>query len=271
MWAGLTWWLVSMLKAFTHPQGSLWKRIALAPLALAATAIVYIVRAVGHALSYSVSHSMPNVSHWMNDLATREMAINNAEANFAEQTARSFERLVDHTIPIEIRHETAPLRHGIDHLERDLPRLRARLEHFRVGIDRLLRENIMPRVRANERAIDIAIPREIGRIRTRVKTVERTISNPSRSWVKRMWKYGWLAIGAGLVLKFLVRKFPHLFCRNTTRGLKALCGMDSLLLDALLLETTAIVGSISVVQFAEDLQEVEDEAVTLLRGLIQEL
>jgi hypothetical protein len=239
LWIGLTSWLVSMLKAFTHPSGSLWKRIALAPLTAASVAITYIVHAVGHALSYSVSHSMPAAAHWLNQLATREDAINNAEANFAEQTARSFERLVAHTIPAEIKTATKPIEAGIDALENDIPRLRARLEHFRVGIDRLIFDNVIPRVRANERAIAVTLPRAIAREGAQIKDLQRILFHPSDAWIKRIMKRGWVLVLAGVVVKFLVKKWPQLFCRNVTKVAKTVCGWPNLLADLLLGEAVA--------------------------------
>jgi hypothetical protein len=269
LWVGLTSWLVSMLLALTHPHGSFFRRLVFKPLELASAGVVYVIHAVGHALSYSVAHSMPAAAHWLNQLATRENALNNADANFAEQTARSFERLTEVWIPREIRTETAPLRHGIDHLERDLPRLRARLEHFRVGIDRLIRSNIMPRIRAHERAIDVTIPREIAGIRARERVLAREFRSPSRAFAKRLWKLGWIAVGAGLMVKFLVKKFPHLFCRNVTKMARSLCSpRNNLLVDLLLGEAVALFVLTDICTTVKAIEGVADRAAPLLQGLV---
>lgn len=59
-------------------------------------------------------------------------------------------------------------------------------------------------------------------------------------------------------------------CRNVKRTLPRLCGMDANLLDSLLLDSLAIFSVISVVEFANDLRGIEDEAVGILHRLIRE-
>ena len=57
---------------------------------------------------------------------------------------------------------------------------------------------------------------------------------------------------------------------NINRAAKAVCGMDSGLLETLLADGLAIVGAISVVEFAEALLTIEDEAVAILSAGIRE-
>lgn len=57
---------------------------------------------------------------------------------------------------------------------------------------------------------------------------------------------------------------------NVGKAARRVCGMDSSLLDSLLLDGLAIAGAVSVVEFAKGLQEIEDEAVAVLGGLIRE-
>lgn len=57
---------------------------------------------------------------------------------------------------------------------------------------------------------------------------------------------------------------------NVGKLARRLCGLDSLLMDALLLDTVLIVGAISVVDFAEGLLAIEDEAVKILGVAIRE-
>lgn len=57
---------------------------------------------------------------------------------------------------------------------------------------------------------------------------------------------------------------------NIGKTARRLCGFDSSLLDLLLLETVAIVGAVSVVEFGKELQAIEGEAVTLLGSFITE-
>jgi hypothetical protein len=268
---GLQTWLASLLNALAHPQGSFWKVAALKAVGAIVGAAAYVFRAVGHAISQAAAHGTARVAHYFGGITVWLTQHAIIAGDFAEATALGFERLVAHTIPHVVARAVAvplhELKVGLRHTERDLELLR----RYARGIDRLVRDTIIPDIRRLAHAIDITLPRALGKVRARVGHAERAFANPSARWVKAIWKRGWILVGAGLMLKFLVRKFPYLFCRNSTNALKQVCGMDNLLLDALLLETTAIVGAISVVQFAKDLQEVEDEAVSLMRRLIQEL
>jgi hypothetical protein len=51
---------------------------------------------------------------------------------------------------------------------------------------------------------------------------------------------------------------------------KRVCGLDAGLLDALLLGSTLIVGTISLRDFAREMEAVTEEAAGLVRGFIRE-
>ena len=104
-----------------------------------------------------------------------------------------------------------------------------------------------------------------------VGTLEHELAHPSRAWLKRLARSMWAVALFGLLVRFLVRRFPWLFCRKVSSVGKRLCGLDQDLLNALLLDTVIISGSISVVEFARDLEAVEGVAVSLMRGFIREL
>jgi hypothetical protein len=59
-------------------------------------------------------------------------------------------------------------------------------------------------------------------------------------------------------------------CNNTGKTGNTLCGMDSDLLDLLLLDTLAIVGAVSLVEFAHDVQDITEPCVDIMRGFIRE-
>jgi hypothetical protein len=264
-------WLVPLVNALKHPQGSFLKQTALKIAGAALAAVSFIVRYTTHYLSIAASHSIGAVAHWIHGLASWIEHVGAAAGDFAVSVEHAIGRIVHNEIPAAIHHATVPIWRGIDHLEHDAARLAARLKAFQVGIDRIISRRILPAIRAAEHAIAVTIPHELGRIRAKERALERDITHPSRAWVKRIWRAGWILVGAGLMLKFLTRKFPWLFCRNTTAAAKAVCGMDSLLLDALLLETVALTGAISVVNFAKALQAVEGEAVHVMSLGIKEL
>jgi hypothetical protein len=264
-------WLTTLLTRLAHPHGNFLTKTALYPFTKAVEGVLSIIHSVEHTISVAAVHGMSAVAHWFDGLARWTLYNATIAANFAEETARAFERLTAHTIPrIVAKAIAVPLhevRVGLRHTEAEL----AQLRRYARGIDTLVRDRVWPQVRRIAHAVDITLPRTIGRVRTRVGAAERAISNPSARWVKAIWKRGWILVGAGLMVRFLVRKFPYLFCRNSTNALKAVCGLDTSLLDSLLLDATAIVGAISVVEFAEALLEVEDEALQVFRGLIREL
>jgi hypothetical protein len=264
-------WLTTLLTRLAHPQGNFITKAALYPFTKAVQGVLSIVHTVEHTISIAAVHGMSAVAHWFDGLARWALYNATAAANFADETARAFERLVAHTIPHIVAKAIAiPLhevRVGLRHTEAEL----AQLRRYARGIDRLVHHTIWPAILRLAHAVDVTLPRSLGRVRARVGAAERAISNPSARWVKAIWKRGWILVGAGLMLRFLVKKFPWLFCRNTTAAARAVCGMDSLLLDALLLETVALTGSISVVEFAKALQAVEGEAVHVMSLGIKEL
>jgi len=98
-----------------------------------------------------------------------------------------------------------------------------------------------------------------------------------REWtgvLKRLKRLEKVAAGlgtAGLVLAALRRlRLGWLRCSNVGKVGRRLCGLDGSLLDSLLLDTVAILSVLSVVEFAEALLAVEDEAVKVLAFGIRE-
>lgn len=83
---------------------------------------------------------------------------------------------------------------------------------------------------------------------------------------------GWLAAGALAVAMANVLGVSARCLRsgNTGKAVRRICGMDTNLLESLLADSLAIAGLISVVEFANGLREIEDEAVAILRAGIRE-
>jgi hypothetical protein len=264
-------WLVTLLTRLAHPQGSFITRAALKVVSLAAGGVLWIVNQVDHAVSKAASHASAAVAHWFHGIAAWLTHVFTAAEDFALDVAHGFERLVEHTIPREIRAATRPLWRGIDALEHDLSRLIARLRAFERGIDRLITTRILPAIRAAEHAIAVTIPRELGHIRSRVGQLEHDLTHPSRAWLKRLAASLWGVALFGLLIRTLARRFPWLFCRKVSGVGRRLCGLDQGLLDSLLMDTVLIAGTISVVEFAKDLQAIEKPAVDLMAGFIREL
>jgi hypothetical protein len=267
MQQGGPYWLKSWLDSMMHPHANWLTRQALRPLAAIAHAALWIYHQVMHALSVAASHSMHQVAHWFDGLANTIVHASTVTGDFAADVAHGFERVVHQTIPHAIHRALVPVWRGIDHLERDFHHLAQRLTHFARGIDRLIAHRILPAIRAAEHAIAVTIPRELGRIRARERAAERAIRHPSRAWIKRIWRAGWVLVGAGLMVRFLTRKFPYLFCRNSTNALKAVCGMDTSLLTALLAGTVAL-NEVNLREFCRTLQAIEGEIVSEIHGFV---
>jgi hypothetical protein len=98
----------------------------------------------------------------------------------------------------------------------------------------------------------------------------RTIKD-IKARLRRLEKAGAVGLGIGAVALALSRlKLGFLRCSNFGKFGRRTCGMDTNLLDSLLLDTLAIFSVISVVEFAKGLQEIEGEAVSILGRLVKE-
>jgi hypothetical protein len=264
-------WLTPLLTGLAHPHGSFLTRAALKPFSLAAGGVLWLVNRVDHFVSKAASHASAAVAHWLHGLAGWVTHVFSAAEAFALDVEHAFTRLVHHTIPHAIHVATVPLWRGIDHLERDLHHLQQRLTHFARGIDRLLTHRVLPALRHLEHAIAVTIPRELGRIRTRVGQLEHDLTHPSKAWIKRLARAMWAAALLGLLIRTLARRFPWLFCRKVKTVGGRICGLDADLLNALLLDTLVISGTISVVAMAKELQALEPAALAIMRAGIDEL
>jgi hypothetical protein len=264
-------WLVPLLTRLAHPQGSFLTRAALKVLGQAAGGVLWIVNQVDHAITKAASHASAALAHALHGLAVWFTQLFHSAEAFALDVEHAIVRIVHNTIPHAIHVATVPIWRGIDHLERDLHHLQQRLTHFARGIDRLLTHRVLPALRHLEHAIAVTIPRELGRIRTRVGQLEHDLTHPSKAWVKRLARALWAAALLGLLLRTLARRFPWLFCRKVKTVGGRICGLDSDLLNALLLDTLIISGTISVVAMAEELQRLEPAALAIIRAGIDEI
>jgi|SRR5215475_1145107 len=265
---GLQTWLASFLNALAHPQGSLWKRAALLPVSLLAQAGQYVFRTVGHAISQVASHGIPRIAHYFGSWTVWVQHHAATLGDFAAETATGFERLVSHTIPHVVAREIAPVFRGIDHLEHEVRSLAHRLATYARGIDRLLKHFVLPQIHRLAHAVDVAIPHSIGGVRQRVGAIERRLTHPSKSYIKRIWKAGWVLVGAGLVLKFLVKKFPWLFCRNVTKAAKAVCRAPNSIIDLLLGEAFGLLVLSDICLTVSAIEVVAEGFEPILKDLV---
>jgi hypothetical protein len=148
----------------------------------------------------------------------------------------------------------------IDHaqLQRGIDKLAKQVGHLAHEVDAL--------GHADTHAGAKAKPGEQAIPRTKPRAVPRTRA-PSRHWTDVITK----AAGAALVAFSLARLgLGWLRCGGVKKVGKRLCGMNPDLLDALLIGTTLMVGTISLREFAKELEAVTEEAAGLVRGFIRE-
>lgn len=171
-------------------------------------------------------------------------------------------------------HRADTLVHGIDHRVRDLVRewrgiehRVGRLEHditrgighdLRIGLRDVERE-----LHGVERTVTTTIPRAIDYAEGKTTALGRFIGAiPGTSYLD--WAKGIAVAGlAALGLNWLR-------CENTNTAGNRLCGLDSGLLDALLLGTLAVEGSVSLVGMAHELIDLAGDIVPAVTGVVSE-
>lgn len=119
-----------------------------------------------------------------------------------------------------------------------------------------LRQHVAALAHAIPRAIPWHYPRDWSHTLKRIKRLERLLA---------------AGVGVAAVVAALARLgLSWIRCRNVTKAGKAVCGLDTNLLDSLLLDAVAIFSVLSVVEFAKELRTVEDEALTIMGKLVRE-
>lgn len=108
------------------------------------------------------------------------------------------------------------------------------------------------------------------RVGGRVGRLERDAANTARR-LRRAEAYltaaGFVVIVASALGRLGLR---WVRCRNVSKVGRRVCGMDFDYLDALLAGSLLVVGSVSIVDFAHELQDAEDEVVKAIRGFVRE-
>lgn len=109
----------------------------------------------------------------------------------------------------------------------------------------------------------IHLPKRIGRVESRFPNIWRRL----RKLELLLGATG----AAALVARALgIGKISCLRGGNVGKVARRLCGMDNSLVDLLLLDTLAVVGAVSVVEFAKDLQKIEGEVLSIMGRIVTE-
>lgn len=110
----------------------------------------------------------------------------------------------------------------------------------------------LPRLRARDRALADRLEKLWRWSRAHAKTVGEVVGLGAVAVALARLGAGWIR------------------CSNVGKTGRALCRTDASLLEDLLLGTVAIFGAVSVVEFARELEAVEDEAVAIMGRLVRE-
>lgn len=251
---------------------------SLKPFAAIAGVIRTAVNAIEDGLEWLVRQFEPPVVWvWSQLSATIEGAAGEVAA-LAEQTADTFWRFANQTIPRYVAVALSPtvglingavaaFRFTRDHVIPALTKTVGVLEKaslaqwdlWRRGIDRVSRET------------GKAITAEGQAWRSGVQTIYRT----TRGQAGRLSNVEKLTVGAGaaFMVGTALRRLGLGWARCTNIGKygRAVCRTDFDLLEDMILGTIAIVGTVSLVETAKDLQGITEGAVDFTRSLIREL
>jgi hypothetical protein len=164
------------------------------------------------------------------------------------------------TVPALIAVALAPLLRRLEALERQIATLPHRAQILVSRPIEVVRQEIQ-----TVKSVAVAIPDiRVGRLEREVGALRKRIGELGA---------GGVAVGLGVVASAVLGRLGLGWarCSNVGRVARHLCGLDRALLDTLLLGSTVIVSSVSLVQLAELMLEVEGELVRGITGGFREL
>ena len=182
-----------------------------------------------------------------------------------------------HGLPNSLTRLVHAARAALTALEQDVAKLYAHLPgRIRAGVGaglaaalapfilplRWLASVYRPIAHAAATAGGIAAPWiELPRLRRDARNLERKLG--------KVWPL--LGVAGAVALLARALKIPRRCVQgNIGKVAKRLCGLDTSLLDSLLLDLVAILSVVSVVEFAEDMRTIEDEALAVMGRLVRE-
>jgi len=268
-------WLQPLLERLAHPKGNIFRRAILLPIAAGAAAVIKLLNYMRSVMSHWARGSLSAVTRFVHGLTNLAHLSYETTLTLANDTLHALSYLRHHTIPYLIHAAVAPVRalahhayaealaaerfahaaekrllHGIDRLRKSLEAWTLRQLH---GIDRLIRERVLPGLRAVEREVAITIPNELALDRARLKRLEKLLG---------------LGVIAGVVYKVLARVAPWIFCRNVKKVGNTVCGMNPNELSTLL---QLLVGAFVIAdlrQLTEFALSVEEDAAATVKDLL---
>jgi hypothetical protein len=263
-------WLRPLVEGLAHPRGSFLKRTAMKAAGLIVGGLLYVEKHVRSVLSRFANASLHVITRWLNAMTGLWHGIANEFAQITDDVADALTYLRHNVIPHLIHAAVAPVNalahkaeadarrsislvrkaerdftRGIDRLEHALKTWALRRFH---GIDRLLREHVLPGLHSVERTLGRVVSRDIPALRRREAALEREVYGDLRARVGRIEKALGLGVFAALVYRILARVAPWIFCRNVNKLGRAVCSLDDAAMQALL---AGLLGAVAI----EDLQQ----------------
>jgi hypothetical protein len=174
-----------------------------------------------------------------------------------EATTNALRRLshaIHHDVPAQIRDRL--VRPLLARLSRAITRIEARATRL---------EHELSARAAKLAARTQVLAHSIAATFPRIGQLEREAGAASKWLRKHRWlaAYSTLAaLGVGILSRL---HLGFLRCANVKRTGKAVCGLDKSLLDALLADTLLVVGTLSLVEFAKEMETVVDEVAPAVR------
>jgi hypothetical protein len=229
-----------------------------------AHAIEHVVHRVRQAIARAAVANLHPVTRYFQDLRALAHFTYAELGAFGNSIADSIGLLIHHKIPSLIHRVTNPIdaraRAALNAARRSISLIHSldhRLSRLLHGIDRLVRDSVIPRVRAAEHAIAGVITRDLPALRRREAALEREVYGDLRARIGRIERALGLGVFAALVYKILAKVAPWLFCRNVNTVGRAVCGLNPNQLNALLgvlLGVLAVEDIRTLARFAESIE-----------------
>lgn len=207
--------------------------------------------------------------HW-NAYAWQELS--GAVADLAESLEQSIAHLVERKIPALVRAVVAPIERRLRILEGDVAALLGRVDP-RIAEALHAAERAVSSAEAAaatvEHEVTVGVPHAVEAAIAGTLPRIRGLEHDAEALKERIGKIARTLTPAGIVglvaAALASLKLGWLKCSHVERTAKHICGMDAGLLESLLADTTLILGTVSLVEFAKGMQGAVDEIVPPVR------